>query len=74
MQQRLYEALTDYRTEGVKWSDTIEGNKEQMTPIVIQLLDRLKAYFMEVARADFLEYKQIHAQGQQRMAARNEQS
>lgn len=71
---RLYKTLTDYRTEGVKWSATIESNKEQMTPIVIQLIDRQEAYFMEVARADFLEYKKIHAQGKQRMAARDEQS
>lgn len=70
---QLYHRLAPYRTDGVRYSDTIESNKEQMTAIVIQLHERLEAYFMEAARADFLDYKKIHAEGHRRLAARNEQ-
>jgi hypothetical protein len=70
---RLYKALTDYRTDGELYEETIRLNTEPMTAIVIQLIDRLEAYFMETARVDFLDYKRIIAEWKRRMEG-NEQS
>jgi hypothetical protein len=66
---RLYKALTDYRTEGELYEETIRLNTEQMTPIVAQLLDRLEAHFSKNARADFLDYKRIMTEGERLLAA-----
>jgi hypothetical protein len=71
---QLYQTLTVYRTDGEHYEETIKLNAEQMTPIVAQLLDRLDAYFMETARADFFDHKRIHTEARQRMEANNEQS
>lgn len=71
---RLHEALAGYRTDAVNWSDTLESEHEQITPIVTQLLGRFEAYFMNTARADFIGYKKSVAEGERRLAASNEQS
>lgn len=71
---RLHKTLTAYRSDGVKWADTIESNHEQIMAVVTQLLDRMEAYFMEHHRADFLDFKAVNEKGRRLLAARNEQS
>jgi GH25 family lysozyme M1 (1,4-beta-N-acetylmuramidase) len=71
---RLYKALTDYRTDGELYEETIRLNTEPMTLIVVQLLDRLEAHFIKSARADFLDYQRIIAEAKLRIEAKNEQS
>lgn len=71
---QLYAAITGYRREGVKWSDTLDLHTEQIAPLVTRLRERSQAYFMEHYRADYGEYIACYIRGRQSLEGKNEQS
>lgn len=70
----VYQSISDYRTEDMSFRDTIAQNCEAMAELHSQLWARLREYFLEIERGDFLDYEVMFAEGVKRQTAHEKPS